>query len=457
MHAPRFIAEVDRESYITAHSCIAFFLTQPVAVIMILWKIIYNAVVIPLLLALFKTAALFNEKIRRGIDGRRTLFPLLEVSLARITSPRRVWFHASSLGEFEQAKPIIASIKAQYPNVVVIATFFSPSGYDHSRNYKPADVISYLPYDLNTDTERFLELVRPTVAVMVRYDIWPNMVWNLNALSVPLILANATLKDSSPRLWPVARRFHRSLYDCFATILTVSESDAAAFRKFGSSAHIEPVGDTRFDQVRIRSIDARHRKLLPESITKDKQIFIVGQSWPEDEEVILPELFALQKDEPALLTIIVPHEPTEEHLDELEGRLEGRSTFIRFSEVGNYNGEQCIIVDSVGVLVPLYQYAHIVYIGGSFRQGIHNVLEPAIFGVPVVFGPKHTNSQEAVALARNGGGFAVENGAAFASVIRPLLADKDRRMRAGTIARTFVEENCGATDRCMKFFAAYLP
>ncbi|MGE5315714.1 MAG: 3-deoxy-D-manno-octulosonic acid transferase [Acidobacteriota bacterium] len=424
---------------------------------MIVWKIIYNTLIVPLLLLLFKAASLVNEKIRRGIRGRASLFPLLEVSMSRITSPRRVWFHASSLGEFEQAKPIITAIKARYPNVVIIATFFSPSGYDHSRNYKPADVISYLPFDRNADTQRFLEIVRPTIAVMVRYDIWPNMVWNLNALSVPLILANATLKDTSPRLWPGVRQFHRSLYDCFTTILTVSESDAAAFRRFNTSAHIEPIGDTRFDQVNIRSKDARHRRLLPDSITKGKKIFIIGQSWPEDEEVLLPELFRLQEDAADLLAIIVPHEPTEEHLDALEARLSGSTSFIRFSEVGNYANERCIIVDSVGVLVPLYQYAHIVYIGGSFRQGIHNVLEPAIFGVPVIFGPRHTNSQEAVALASRGGAFVIVDEQTFSQAIRPLLEDEERRRGAGEIARTFVESNCGATERCMKYFAAYLP
>jgi 3-deoxy-D-manno-octulosonic-acid transferase len=424
---------------------------------MIAWKILYNSIIVPVLWTLFHLASFVNEKIRRGIEGRRVLFRNLESDMARIQSPRRIWFHASSLGEFEQAKPIIASIKSRYKNVAVIATFFSPSGYDHSKNYKLADVIAYLPFDSNADTERFLEIVRPTVAVMVRYDIWPNMVWNLSSLSVPLILANATLKDSSPRLWPGVKQFHRTLYDCFATILTVSENDAEAFRRFASTAHIEPVGDTRFDQVQIRSTDARHRHLLPESITSGKTIFIIGQSWPEDEEVILPELLQLQQETPNLLTIIVPHEPTEEHLDLLEDQLQGRSTFIRFSEVGNYQNEQCIIVDSVGVLVPLYQYAHLVYIGGSFRQGIHNVLEPAIFGVPVIYGPKHTNSQEAVALARNGGGYVITDRQSFAAAVRGLLTDDERRTAAGAIARTFVESNCGATERCMKFITAYLP
>jgi len=291
----------------------------------------------------------------------------------------------------------------------------------------------------------------------VRYDIWPNIVWNTSALSIPLILANATLKDTSPRLWPGVKQFHASLYNCFATILTVSASDARAFARFGSSTPVEPVGDTRFDQVRIRSTDARGRRLLPESITTGKTIFIIGQSWPEDEEVILPVLLKLQQETPTLLTIIVPHEPTEEHLDMLGDQLDGRSTHIRFSEIGNYTNEQCIIVDSVGVLVPLYQYAAIVYIGGSFRQGIHNVLEPAIFGVPVIYGPKHTNSQEAIALAANGGGFVIEDTETFASIVHALLADDRRRTTAGDIARTFVESNCGATERCMKFIGAYLP
>jgi len=424
---------------------------------MIAWKIIYNTLFVPLLWTLFHIASFFNEKIRRGIAGRRVLFDALEANMARIHSPRRIWFHASSLGEFEQAKPIISAIKSRYPNVVVVATFFSPSGFDHSKNYKLADVISYLPFDWNADTERFLEIVRPTVAVMVRYDIWPNMVWNLSARSVPLILANATLKETSPRLRPGVKQFHRTLYDCFATILTVSESDAHAFRRFASTAHIEPVGDTRFDQVNIRAADARSRHLLPESITSGKTVFIIGQSWPEDEEVILPALLDLQREIPGLLTIIVPHEPTEEHLDLLASQLEGRSTFIRFSEVGSYGNEQCIIVDSVGVLVPLYKYAQCVYIGGSFRQGIHNVLEPAIFGVPVIYGPKHTNSQEAVALAAHGGGFVIADSASFASAARTLLTDEDRRTAAGAAARTFVESNCGATERCMKFIAAYLP
>jgi 3-deoxy-D-manno-octulosonic-acid transferase len=424
---------------------------------MIAWKIIYNSFIVPLLWTLFNAASFFNDKIKRGIEGRRVLFDKLETDMARIQSPRRIWFHASSLGEFEQAKPIIAAIKSRYQSVSVIATFFSPSGFDHSKNYKLADVISYLPFDSNGDTLRFLEIVRPTVAVMVRYDIWPNMVWNLSSLSIPLILANATLKDSSPRLWPGAKQFHTTLYDCFSTILTVSDSDARAFERFGASAHIERVGDTRFDQVRIRSTDARGRRLLPESITSGKTIFIIGQSWPEDEEVILPVLLQLQRETPNLLTIIVPHEPTEEHLDLLEDQLRGRSTFVRFSEVGTYTNEQCIIVDSVGVLVPLYQYAHLVYIGGSFRQGIHNVLEPAIFGVPVIYGPKHTNSQEAIALAANGGGFVIEDQDTFATTVHALLTDDTRRIAAGAIARAFVESNCGATERCMKFIGAYLP
>lgn len=424
---------------------------------MIAWKLLYNIVIVPILWTLFYVASFFNEKISRGMAGRRILFEKLEQDMARIQTPRRIWFHASSLGEFEQAKPIIATIKARYRGICVIATFFSPSGFDHSKNYSLADVISYLPFDSYRDTQRFLETVRPTVAVMVRYDLWPNMIWNLSSRSVPIILANATLKSSSARLRPGVKQFHRTLYDCFATILTVSENDAQTFRTVASSPHIEAIGDTRFDQVKIRSNDARNRCLLPPSIIEGKTVFIVGQSWPEDEDVILNELLQLQSEMPYLLTIIVPHEPTEDHLNTLERQIGGRSAFIRFSDIGRYTNEQCIIVDSVGVLVPLYQYAHLVYIGGSFHQGIHNVLEPAIFGVPVIYGPRHTNSQEAVALANNGGGYVIDSRDSFASVARLLLTNNERRTTAGAIAQTFVESNCGATERCMKFITTYIP
>lgn len=410
--------------------------------------LLYNIIVVPSLWTIFHLGAFINRKIRRGVEGRRDLFTTLSLQLEKLSGRKRVWFHASSLGEFEQAKPIIAEVVRQMPGTDIIATFFSPSGLENSRNYKLAGVITYLPFDSMTNVHRFIELVRPDVAVMVRYDIWPNLVDEVRRRAIPLFIANATMKEDSPRFFPLLVPFHRWLYDRFTHILTVSENDRAAFERFGlQGPHLEAIGDTRFDQVMKRSIDARTKKVLAPEIVKDRTVFIVGQSWPEDDEVIIPVLKKLSERHPSLLTIIVPHEPTEEHLDQLEESLGNGVRHIRFSELNHYDGEPVIVVDGIGILVALYSYAHVVYIGGSFRQGIHNVLEPAVFGLPVIYGPKHTNSQEAVTLAHLGGGMVVHNSRDLYRTLSTMLTDEEQRSEAGAISAQFVSENCGATER----------
>ena len=418
---------------------------------------VYNALVVPLLWVLFHVTGIFNKKICKGIEGRKDLFYVLNNNVKKLQGGSRLWFHASSLGEFEQAKPIIASIKKLHPNIDIIATFFSPSGYENSKNYKLANIISYIPFDSYSGARKFIEIIKPEVAIMVRYDIWPNMIFALKKKNIPVVIANATMKSNSPRKSPLLLQFHRLLYDCFTLILTVSKSDQSSFEQFGTTQPvIDAIGDTRFDQVIMRSIDAGQKILLSNAIIAGKKIFVVGQSWAEDDDVIIPVLIKLQQNERSLLTILVPHEPTIEHLEELEAKLDGRVGYIRFSEMNNYNDEPIILIDSIGVLVALYQYAHIVYIGGSFRQGIHNVLEPAVFGVPVIYGPRHTNSQEAVELAQRGGGFVVENEKELYRILRTLFEETDDRIRAGSIAETFVRENCGATERFLHYLNPYL-
>jgi 3-deoxy-D-manno-octulosonic-acid transferase len=422
-----------------------------------LYLIAYNIIVVPLLWCVFHLGGLVNNKIRRGIAGRAHLFRDLQQQTGALRGTRRFWFHASSLGEFEQAKPIIAEIKRLYPQTDIIATFFSPSGYENSKNYKLANIISYIPFDSVRSVTRFIELVRPDAAIMVRYDIWPNMIYALRKKNIPVLIANATMKEDSLRMLPFFRQFHRSLYNCFSKILTVSQNDKNAFLLFGSTAPvIDAIGDTRFDQVMTRSIDARQRNILSDAIVGQKKVFVVGQSWGEDDDVIVPVLLKLQQIEESLLTIIVPHEPTVEHLEELEGKLEGKITYKRFSEMNTYNNEKIILIDSIGVLVALYQYAHVVYVGGSFRQGIHNILEPAIFGVPLIYGPKHTNSQEAVEMVRIGGGFVVEHKRDLYRILRSLLEDAAARKSAGATAESFVREHCGATERILHHLKPYL-
>lgn len=422
-----------------------------------LWKLLYNFTVLPLLFLIFHIGKLFNNKIKQGIEGRVALFETLKKKNSSLAEGIRYWFHASSLGEFEQAKPVIAALKEKHPDIKIVVTFFSPSGYENSKNYKLADIISYIPFDTPWNVRRFVEILRPAAAIILRYDVWPNMIWELHKRSIPVLIVNATMADGSPRLLFLLKQFHRQLYNLFSAILTVTDSDLRAFQRFGlSKPELKAIGDTRFDQVVKRSLDARQKQIFSDSITHGKKVFVVGQSWGEDEEVLLPVLFKVLQQEPSLLTIIVPHEPTEEHLDQLENNLKENCSFIRFSEMNHYNNEQVILIDSIGILVALYKYAHVVYVGGSFRQGVHNVLEPAIFGVPVLYGPKHTNSQEAAALAKRGGGFVVQDERDLYRLLRTLLENEERRLQAGSVSRSYVQENCGATDRFLRYLEQHI-
>jgi 3-deoxy-D-manno-octulosonic-acid transferase len=419
--------------------------------------LIYSVIVLPLLWVLLQIAGLFNAKVRRGINGRKELFEKLATAMAASPQGQRVWFHSSSMGEFEQAKPIIAELKRRSPDVRVIVTFFSPSGYEHSRTYQHADAVSYIPFDTRRSAQRFLDLVRPDAAVMVRYDIWPNHIWALRDRGIPTLIANATMRRGTKRRLPLVRAFHREVYDAITAILTVSQSDVEAFRMFSlRKPLLQAIGDTRFDQVSGRCAQARKHHLIPQRVLDGKQVIVVGSSWPEDMAVLLPTLHELTDTHPNLLTIIVPHEPTVEALEELEIGLGNSIRSIRFSALNEYAGEQVLIVDSVGILMMLYQYAHIAYVGGSFRQGVHNVLEAAVYGIPVVFGPRHRNSHEPLMLVERGGGFVVNDTQELTRTLGSLLDNEAVRSAAGDRSAQFVRANLGATDRFLAQLEPYL-
>lgn len=421
------------------------------------WKFFYTYVFLPLLWAAIRLLGLFKRKVRRAIRGRRRLFRLLESQVARKLQPgKRIWFHASSLGEFEQAKPIIAELKRRYPDVRIIVTFFSPSGYEHSRRYPLADVVSYLPFDTPRNARRFLDLTKPDCAVIIRYDVWPNHLWELQRRSIPVLMANATMRPDTRRRVPLVRRFHTHVYNAINRILTVSKEDAEAFKMFRlDGPAIEPIGDTRYDQVSIRSAEAQKRHLMNDAILHGKKVIVAGSSWPEDEQVLLPAFRKLQERYDTLLLIIVPHEPTVEHLEELETDVQPIPS-IRFSSLNDYRGERVIVVDSIGILTALYKYAHVAYIGGGFKQNVHNVLEAAVYGIPVIYGPRHRNSQEAVTLAQRGGGFVVENADMLYETLGTLLSNEQLRLQAGHAAGEFVRQNVGATERFLKHLETYL-
>ena len=428
------------------------------------WRICYNIVVISLARIVIPLVGLFDRKMRRGIDGRKRLFEKLEEDVARLKHPStgaqripRVWFHSSSMGEFEQAKPIIAELRRRYADIEIIVSFFSPSGFDHSRSYKHANIITYIPFDMPENARRFIDILKPTVAIMVRYDVWPNHIWGLRRKGVPIFIANATLGRDTTRMLPVLKQFHYALYNAIDYILTVSDSDSKMFEKFGlDHSIIKTIGDTRYDQVIQRSVEARTRHLFPENFLDDKQVLVIGSSWEEDEVQLLPAVKKLLDEHPRLFVILVPHEPNEQNLERIEKRLNGNVPAIRFSLLGGRRSERFIIVDSIGILTTLYRYAHIAYVGGSFRQGIHNVLEPAVYGIPVVLGPCHENSQEAKKLVELGAAFVAENDEELYATFRSFLDDEQWRIAAGKIASDYVTGNAGATERFLSYLEKVL-
>ena len=414
------------------------------------WSLFYNYIIIPLLYISLRILGLFNSKVRKGINGRRRVFEELVLNAAELDKSKKLlWFHSSSYGEFEQAKPIIKELKKNN-NLNILVTFFSPSGYENSKKYRYADLISYIPFDTKSNAERFIKIASPNLAIMMRYDIWPNHIWALRKANIPSFIVDATMKEKSARNLPLVKNFHKLLYQNFTKILTVSNNDAKRFKNFGcSDEQLKAVGDTRFDRVYQRSSNAKERRLIRDDILKGKKILVAGSTWEQDEDVILPAFKKLAMVDKNVLLIIAPHEPTILNLENIESEFIRVMDTIRFSFLNNYNNERVIIVDSIGILLTLYIYADIAFVGGGFKQNIHNVLEAAVYGTPVLFGPKIDNSQEAQELLKRGGGIMINNKIAAYRNFRTLFSNEELRKAKGKISHLYVQENQGATEKIL--------
>ena len=416
----------------------------------IIFYIFYNYLLLPILYAGLRIAGFFNKKIHTGIIGRKRVYEELILSAISINKSKKlIWFHSSSLGEFEQAKPIIEQLKKE-KDVNVLITFFSPSGYENSKKYTYADLISYIPFDTKSNADKFISITNPTLVIIMRYDVWPNIVASLSKKNIPVYLVDATLRQDSPRKYPLLKSFHKILFGHLTNILTVSEADAKEFRSFGLDENkVKAIGDTRFDRVYQRSLLAREKKLVNDSVLINKKVFVAGSTWEQDEEVIFPAFIKLASLDKNIIMIVAPHEPTLLHIEEIENEFAGRLKTIRFSHLNNYSNEPVIIVDSIGILLMLYAYADIAYVGGSFKQNIHNVLEAAVYGTPVLFGPKFQNSQEAIKLTAIGGGIVVNNKKQAYKNLRKLFLEENFRKQAGQISANYVHSNIGATQKIL--------
>jgi len=415
-----------------------------------IYYIFYNYIIIPFLYSALRLAGLFNKKVRKGILGRKRVYEELILSATGIKKNKKlIWFHSSSLGEFEQAKPIIEKLK-QEKNVNVLITFFSPSGYENSIKYPHADLISYIPFDTVTNAKKFISITNPSAVIIMRYDLWPNMVSELNKKNVPILLVDATLRSNTPRKLPVIKSFHKILFGSLTNILTVSESDAREFLSFGlDEKRVTAVGDTRFDRVYQRSLLAKGKRLIKDEYLVNKKVLIAGSTWEQDEEVLFAPFLKLTRYNPNVIMIVAPHEPDLLHLEKIENEFAGKLKTIRFSHLNNYKDESVIIVDSIGILLTLYTYADVAFVGGSFKQNIHNVLEAAVYGNPVLYGPKIQNSQEAIKLAEIGGGIIINNKREAYRNLRKLFSDEQLRIEAGKISKLFVQSNTGATEKIL--------
>ncbi|HZV13294.1 MAG TPA: glycosyltransferase N-terminal domain-containing protein, partial [Candidatus Kapabacteria bacterium] len=322
-----------------------------------LWLIIYNVCVVPLMWIVFRIAGFFNDKIQRGLDGRKSLLSKVRAKLTSRGNAKTVWIHVASLGEFEQAKPVIEALKERFPSVFIFVSFFSPSGFDYALDYKPADAVAYLPFDSFFAAKKFVEIVRPSAAIFVRYELWLNHLWALHMRNIPVILVCASAQNFEKKN-SFVRSFNRNAFKNFTQVLCVTESDAVIYKSnLDSITPVIVAGDTKYDRVSARARDAKNIVSPIEKIASGKFVLVAGSTWGEDEAILVPAIKHLaQEYDGQFLCIIAPHEPTPQHL----ALIEADNRCCRLSGMDLYNNESILLVDSVGNLFSLYQYANVV-------------------------------------------------------------------------------------------------
>jgi 3-deoxy-D-manno-octulosonic-acid transferase len=417
------------------------------------WYYLYNALGVPLLHVGSFLGAFVNPKIRKGVQGRKGLFNDLEEKMETIPKRGfRFWIHCSSMGEFEQAKPLVDRLKERFPGGSIIVSFFSPSVFEHVQEYKGADHLCYLPLDSRGRAKRFLSLIRPDMAIIIRHDLWPNHLWQLKKQEIPTVLINCTIHPQSYNRFPHLLQVNRFLFEPFDLLLTVSQEAKDFCEKYRiGGGNVVVVGDTRYDQVVRRAQEVEKITVSLRNIKGKRKGLVAGSTWPADEDVLLEALDRLSREGISLWTVLVPHEPSEERTHQLEQKISSSGHRCRrFSELESGNpvrSDDILIVDRMGILASLYGLGELTYVGGGFGVGIHNVLEPAAFGKVVLFGPRSKNSYEAGQLVKRGVGFVVKSGEGLYNILSSLLEDSDRLAEMGKMAERLVQENVGATDR----------
>ena len=403
---------------------------------------LYN--IITLLAAqLLKIVALFSPKMKLFVDGRKSVFQTLDNKIQ--SSDKTIWFHAASLGEYEQGLPVIEAIKQQFPNHKIVVTFFSPSGYEVRKNNTVADVTVYLPLDTISNAKQFIELVHPEMAFFIKYEYWPNYLNELKKQQIKTYLISGILRENQA-FFKWYGGFYRNALKTFDYFFVQNESSKTLLQSIGFN-NVKVSGDTRFD--RVVSILERDNSLdFIEQFKDNKTTIVIGSSWPKDESLLVNYINQSSDD---VKYIIAPHNIKQEQISNLKNQIQKKT--ILFSEnvetrlIASLQEYNVFIIDTIGILTKIYSYADIAYVGGGFgNPGVHNILEPATFGVPVVIGPNYSHFAEATALVNMEGCISIQNQTQLNEAFDLLLHNEDERLEKGHICSTFVQMNKGATQ-----------
>ena len=398
---------------------------------------------------LLKLVALFSPKMKLFMDGRKSVFQTLADKIK--PSDKTIWFHAASLGEYEQGLPVIEAIKQQFTSHKIVVTFFSPSGYEVRKNNTIADVTVYLPLDTISNAKQFIKLVHPEMAFFIKYEYWPNYLNELKNQNIKTYLISGILRENQA-FFKWYGGFYRNALKTFDYFFVQNESSKKLLQSIGFN-NVKVSGDTRFD--RVVSILERDNSLdFIEQFKDNKTTIVIGSSWPKDETLLVNYINQSSDD---VKFIIAPHNIKQEQIQELKKSISKKTVLYSekdemLKQVQHDKTEdfQVYIIDTIGILTKIYSYADIAYVGGGFgNPGVHNILEPATFGVPIVIGPNYSHFAEATALVNMEGCISIQNQNQLNEAFDLLLHNEDERLEKGHICSTFVQMNKGATKTIM--------
>ena len=385
-------------------------------------------------------ASLFNKKARLITKGHINTFRILRHQIDK--NARYLWFHAASLGEFEQGRPLMERFRREHPEYKILLTFFSPSGYEVRKNYEGADVICYLPFDTPGNVLSFFRLVHPEMAFFIKYEFWLNFMQACYRRNIPVYSVSSIFRPNKVFFRWYGKGYSKVLH--YVTHFFVQDEESRHLLSLrGIRDNVTVVGDTRFDRVLDISHQAKNLPLV-EHFTKDASfIFVAGSSWSPDEDLIIPYFNA----HPDMKLILAPHVIGEEHLTQIESKLKRPS--LRYTEATeeNVSKADCLIINCFGLLSSIYRYANVAYVGGGFGAGIHNVPEAAVYGIPVLIGPANKGFREAQDLLRLGGCFEITGQTLFNAVVSRLMSKEKLRQERGAIGKHYIESNAGAADK----------